>query len=180
MQCSATSTLVPQARQTRPSGFKLPLFKSNFNLLLSSFLSLDPITFFSMSIFRNALGVVLVYDITNHETFRNIPRRLEEARKHVDPESVIMLVGNKLDLRHLRTVDTGEGREYADQENISFIEASAADSTNVIDIFDSIINQMLIMSQKKPKTEDEAIPTVKLRREKKDEKMKKRLQKCCL
>ena len=129
--------------------------------------------------YRNAHGVVLVYDITNHQTFRNIPRRLEEARRHVAPESVIMLVGNKLDLRHLRTVETGEGRDYADQEEISFIEASAADSTNVVNIFDSIINQMLSVSQRTPRQEEEELPTVKIRREKKDEKLKKRLQKCC-
>lgn len=128
--------------------------------------------------YRNAHGVVLVYDITNHQTFRNIPRRLEEARKHVGPESVIMLVGNKLDLRHLRTVDTGEGRDYADQEAISFIEASAADSTNVINIFDTIIKQMLSVAQRIPTAEEDIIPTVKIK-EKKDEKIKKRLQKCC-
>ena len=134
-----------------------------------------------MSLFRNAHGVVLVYDITNHETFRNIPRRLEEARKHVDQDSRIVLVGNKLDLRHLRTVETGEGRDFAEQENIDFIEASAAESTNVNNIFDSVIKNMMIISQNKP-TEDlnNTLKTVHITKDgRKDSKLKKKLQKCC-
>ena len=92
----------------------------------------------------------MVYDITNHATFRNIPTWLEEARRHVDVNAVMVLVGNKLDMRHLRTVDREEGQRFAEQENMIFSEASAADSTNVNTIFHVIINQMFQATKQSP------------------------------
>ena len=84
----------------------------------------------------------MVYDITNHATFRSIPTWLDEARRHVDVNAVMVLVGNKLDMKHLRTVDREEGQKLAEHENLIFSEASAADSTNVNSIFQAIIDQM--------------------------------------
>ena len=50
------------------------------------------------------MGALLVYDISNHKSFENCERWLAELREHADPKIVIMLVGNKSDLRHLRQV----------------------------------------------------------------------------
>jgi hypothetical protein len=50
------------------------------------------------------VGALLVYDISKHITFENVERWLKELRDHADANIVIMLVGNKSDLRHLRFV----------------------------------------------------------------------------
>uniref|UniRef100_A0A4W6F5P2 RAB11B, member RAS oncogene family, b n=1 Tax=Lates calcarifer TaxID=8187 RepID=A0A4W6F5P2_LATCA len=50
-----------------------------------------------------------------------------------------MLVGNKSDLRHLRAVPTDEARAFAEKNNLSFIETSALDSTNVEEAFKNIL-----------------------------------------
>ncbi|CAN1283545.1 Ras-related protein RABA1d [Linum perenne] len=55
---------------------------------------------------RGAVGALLVYDVTRHATFENTERWLKELRDHTDPNIVVMLVGNKSDLRHLVAVST--------------------------------------------------------------------------
>lgn len=54
--------------------------------------------------YRGAVGALLVYDIAKHKTYENVHRWLTELRNHADSDIVIMLVGNKSDLKHLRCV----------------------------------------------------------------------------
>ena len=51
--------------------------------------------------YRGALGALLVYDVTKPTTFENVGRWLKELRDHADANIVIMLIGNKTDLKHL-------------------------------------------------------------------------------
>ena len=60
--------------------------------------------------YRGAVGALLVYDIPKHLTNENVERWLKELREHADLNIVIMLVGNKCDLRHLRA--TGAAKAY--------------------------------------------------------------------
>ena len=59
------------------------------------------------------MGALLVYDISKHQTYENVQRWLKELRDHADANIVIMLVGNKSDLRHLRAVPTEEAKQFA-------------------------------------------------------------------
>jgi Ras-related protein Rab-11A len=56
---------------------------------------------------------LLVYDISQQKTFESVERWLKELRDHADANIVIMLVGNKCDLKHLRAVPTEEAKEFA-------------------------------------------------------------------
>ena len=118
--------------------------------------------------YRGAVGALLVYDIAKHLTYENVERWLRELRDHADQNIVIMLVGssetcrvvdlfsaclqiamfriviwsqvgNKSDLRHLRAVPTEESKAFAEKNNLSFIETSALDSTNVETAFHNIL-----------------------------------------
>lgn len=90
-----------------------------------------------------------MYDIAKHLTYENVERWLKELRDHADANIVIMLVGNKSDLRHLRAVPTEEARAYAERNGLSFIETSALDSTNVEQAFSNILTEIYrIVSQK--------------------------------
>ena len=82
---------------------------------------------------------MLVYDIAKHLTYENVERWLRELRDHADANIVIMLVGNKSDLRHLRAVPTDEAKSFAESNQLSFIETSALDSTNVETAFHNIL-----------------------------------------
>eukprot|EP00053_Salpingoeca_punica_P023482 m.10288 g.10288 ORF g.10288 m.10288 type:complete len:216 (-) comp5173_c0_seq1:513-1160(-) len=99
--------------------------------------------------YRGAVGALLVYDIAKHMTYENVERWLKELRDHADSNIVIMLVGNKADLRHLRAVTTDEAKQFAVKNNLSFIETSALDATNVEQAFVNILTEIYrIVSQK--------------------------------
>ena len=89
--------------------------------------------------YRGAVGALLVYDISKQVTFENVERWLNELRDHADSNIVIMLVGNKSDLRHLRAVSTEEAAQFAEKHSLSFIETSALESTNVEEAFKNIL-----------------------------------------
>merc|ERR1711990_1008194 len=101
--------------------------------------------------YRGAVGALLVYDIAKHLTYENVERWLRELRDHADQNIVIMLVGNKSDLRHLRAVPTDEAKAFAEKNNLSFIETSALDSTNVETAFHNILTEIYrIVSTRAP------------------------------
>lgn len=59
------------------------------------------------------MGALLVYDIAKHATYVNVTRWSKELRDHADSNIVIMLVGNKSDLKHLRAVPTEEAKAFS-------------------------------------------------------------------
>ncbi|KAF3485600.1 hypothetical protein F2Q69_00055398 [Brassica cretica] len=82
--------------------------------------------------YRGAVGALLVYDVTRHSTFENVETWLKELRNHTDPNIVVMLVGNKSDLRHLVAVQTEDAKSFAEKESLCFMETSALESTKAI------------------------------------------------
>ena len=70
--------------------------------------------------YRGAVGALLVYDISKQITYDNVTRWLKELRDHADNNIVIMLVGNKSDLRHLRAVPTEDSKNFAGTSRASF------------------------------------------------------------
>jgi len=92
--------------------------------------------------YRGAVGALLVYDVTRHPTFENVGRWLKELREHTDPNIVVMLIGNKSDLRHLVAVPTDYGKSFAERESLYFMETSALDATNVENAFTEALTQI--------------------------------------
>lgn len=64
-----------------------------------------------------------------------------------------ILIGNKCDLAHLRQVDTEEARKFAEKHNVSFLETSAANNTNVELAFTMLLKE-IYKTQKKGKKTD--------------------------
>jgi len=99
--------------------------------------------------YRGAVGALLVYDISKHVTFENVERWLKELRDHAEPNIVVMLVGNKSDLRHRRAVPTEDAMLFAENNNLAFIETSALDATGVEEAFRQILSEIYrLMSRK--------------------------------
>lgn len=96
-----------------------------------------------------------MYDVTRQLTFENVERWLKELRDHTEAYAVVMLVGNKADLRHLRAVSTEEAKEFAEKENIYFMETSALESLNVDKAFIEVLTQIYnVVSRKTLETVD--------------------------
>ncbi|KAF2219361.1 ras GTPase [Elsinoe ampelina] len=106
--------------------------------------------------YRGAVGALLVYDISKHQTYENVTRWLKELRDHADSNIVIMLVGNKSDLRHLRAVPTEEAKQFASENNLSFIETSALDASNVELAFQNILTEIYRIVSQKTGMQDDA------------------------
>lgn len=88
------------------------------------------------SVYRNAHGVVLIYDVTERSTFKSIEAWITQIHRNTDTNINIVLVGNKCDVEpEERVVTIEEGQELADKFEIPFLEASAKKNINVENIF---------------------------------------------
>jgi small GTP-binding protein len=85
--------------------------------------------------FRHAVGVVLVYDITDRKTFDDLGLWLTDVHQLCDPNAAITLIGNKLDLAHQRAITTGEAQTFASSHGLTYLEASARSGDNVTEAF---------------------------------------------
>jgi small GTP-binding protein len=93
--------------------------------------------------YRGAIGAMLLYDITAAPTFASLSRWLKELRENVNPDILVILVGNKSDLSDKRAVSTDEGIGFSKSQSLLFIETSARDATNVQEAFTSLITEVV-------------------------------------
>mmetsp|Transcript_167902 Transcript_167902/g.533950 ORF Transcript_167902/g.533950 Transcript_167902/m.533950 type:complete len:212 (-) Transcript_167902:48-683(-) len=96
--------------------------------------------------YRRAVGALLVYDISKQSTFMNCQKWMEELRQSAEPDCVIMLVGNKVDLAEKdpssRQVYYDNAAEFARQHGLFFSEASAESGANVKHIFEHLLQEI--------------------------------------
>lgn len=83
------------------------------------------------SYYRGAHGIIIVYDITDRESFDNVKQWLNEIDRYACENVNKLLVGNKCDLESKRQVDFEEAKAFADERGIPFLETSAKNATNV-------------------------------------------------
>lgn len=92
------------------------------------------------------MGALLVYDVTKKLTFTDAQRWLSELRQYVEPDCVVMLVGNKVDLvdrnNKKREVAIEEAKNFADENKLMFYEASALSSIKVNDCFEDLLQEI--------------------------------------
>ncbi|EDW07550.1 ras-related protein Rab-35 [Drosophila mojavensis] len=92
--------------------------------------------------YRGTHGVIIVYDVTNGDSFANVRRWLEEIQNNCDVVNKV-LVGNKNDDPDRKVVITEDAQRFARQMDIELFETSAKDNINVEDMFLSITRQVL-------------------------------------
>ena len=94
--------------------------------------------------YRNAVGGLLVFDVTNEQSFDNVETWLQEAKQyHGNNEHVYVLVGNKCDRGRERVVSQDKGEEFAKKNNMQYIETSAITGANVYEAFDLLVDGVL-------------------------------------
>eukprot|EP00767_Chilomastix_cuspidata_P003222 gnl/Chilomastix_cuspidata/334.p1 GENE.gnl/Chilomastix_cuspidata/334~~gnl/Chilomastix_cuspidata/334.p1 ORF type:complete len:214 (+),score=88.10 gnl/Chilomastix_cuspidata/334:46-642(+) len=81
--------------------------------------------------YNGADGIIIVYDITDLESFNNVRTWLKEIEQHGSEDTVRLLVGNKADLEERRVVERTVAETFAKSLGIHFMETSARDATNV-------------------------------------------------
>ena len=92
--------------------------------------------------FRNAVGVILVFDITERKTFDDVNMWLNDVHSLCDPTAVVMLIGNKADLSDNRVVTLAEAEQFAQHHQLQYLETSAMNGTNVKEAFVKVATQI--------------------------------------
>merc|ERR1719474_2628263 len=85
--------------------------------------------------YKGAHAALVVYDITNRESFENSKEWVNELQQREGENIIIALAGNKVDLEEWRTVQRLEAKTFAEQQGFIFRETSAKTGENVRDIF---------------------------------------------
>ncbi|CAN6180670.1 unnamed protein product [Urochloa humidicola] len=88
--------------------------------------------------YRGAMGILLVYDVTDESSFNNIRNWIRNIEQHASDNVNKILVGNKVDMDSKRVVSTAQGQKLADEYGIKFFETSAKTNQNVEQVFFTI------------------------------------------
>ncbi|XP_021363770.1 ras-related protein Rab-10-like [Mizuhopecten yessoensis] len=96
------------------------------------------------SYYRGAMGIMLVYDITNTKSFENISKWLRNIDEHANEDVEKMILGNKCDMENKRQVSKDRGESIAKEHSIPFLETSAKANINVEKAFMDLANAILL------------------------------------
>ncbi|CAI0462163.1 unnamed protein product [Linum tenue] len=94
------------------------------------------------SYYRGAHGIIIVYDVTDEESFNNVKTWLTEIDKFATDSVNKLLVGNKCDLTSKRAVPYDTAKAFADEIGIPFLETSAKSATNVEEAFMTMASEI--------------------------------------
>lgn len=98
--------------------------------------------------FRSAVGVILVFDLTERKTFEDLDRWLQDVHTLCDPNAVVTLIGNKSDLTANRTITESEVESFAKLQQLTYLETSALGGTNIQEAFQRTASAVYRQSKK--------------------------------
>ncbi|ELK19182.1 cAMP-specific 3',5'-cyclic phosphodiesterase 4C [Pteropus alecto] len=107
--------------------------------------------------YRGAMGFILMYDITNEESFNAVQDWSTQIKTYSWDNAQVLLVGNKCDMEDERVVSSERGRQLADHLGFEFFEASAKDNINVKQTFERLVD---VICEKMSESLDTADPAV--------------------
>ena len=92
--------------------------------------------------YKQANGVVVAFDITNEDSFKNVRKWMESIYEHADPNICKVMVGNKIDLEDERKISAGEARDFAAQYKMKYFEASAKKDIGIAKFFETLMTEV--------------------------------------
>jgi len=106
------------------------------------------------SYYRGAMGIMLVYDITNSKSFDNIAKWLRNIQEHANEDVEKMILGNKCDMEDKRVIPKERGESIAKENGIRFLETSAKTNVNIdkafIELSESILDKTIDVQEPRP------------------------------
>lgn len=118
--------------------------------------------------YRGTHGVVVVYDVTNGESFRNVKRWLHELEDNCDREMERVMVGNKNDDPSSKVVQTEDAERFANILGVRLIETSAKENLNVEEVFTYLTGRILRAKVRKTAKKSDVVRLKKTRKSKKN------------
>ncbi|KAK7099720.1 hypothetical protein V1264_022785 [Littorina saxatilis] len=90
--------------------------------------------------YRGAMGFILMYDVTNEESFNAVQDWCTQIKTHAWSNASVVLVGNKCDLEESRVVNQSRGQDLAQDLGLEFFETSAKENINVKAVFERLVD----------------------------------------
>ncbi|KAJ6664208.1 hypothetical protein lerEdw1_008426 [Lerista edwardsae] len=109
--------------------------------------------------YRGAMGIMLVYDITNEKSFDNIKNWIRNIEEHASSDVERMILGNKCDMNEKRQVSKEKGEKLAIDYGIKFLETSAKSSINVEEAFFTLARDIMTKLNRKMNDNSSAGPS---------------------
>ena len=101
------------------------------------------------SYYRGAHGILLIFDVTDKDSFKNLSNWLIEIEKNASKNVLKVLIGNKTDLEEKRVISYNQGKEFADTYGLKYIETSAKKNLNVNEAFETLGRELMAASDDK-------------------------------
>ena len=115
--------------------FIIPVDDQNVKLQIWDTAGQERFKSVSKAYFRNAVGAVLVYDISNDASFEDLSNWLNDLLQLCNPNAYILMVGTKADLEEQRKVGVQQAKDFAEQHHLEYLETSALSGSNVTEAF---------------------------------------------
>ena len=134
----------------------------------------------TQNLFRNAEGVLLVFDITKNETFYGLKDWISSIKKNIDSQSIFMpiiILGNKIDLEG-REVSTEDAEKFAKENNYKYFETSAKTGEGVDNAIREMVTLVLNQNNSNDEQKRQRLTSVQLKKDD-EEKPKEKKKGCC-
>lgn len=134
--------------------------------------------------FKGTNGIILIYDVTNRNTFENIKTWMEQIEESKTEDLIIYLVGNKIDEEENRKIKEEEGKETGTKYKLRFFEASAKNNKGIEELFIELVKEIINKrnnekNEEENNEEDESKEEIKDVNEELIENKEKKKKKCC-
>ncbi|KAF5840580.1 Rab8/RabE-family small GTPase [Dunaliella salina] len=131
--------------------------------------------------YRGAMGILLLYDVTDEASFNNIRNWMRNIEQHASDNVNKILVGNKSDMANeKRAVPYSKGKALADEYGVQFFETSAKENINVEEVFTAIAKDVMKrLQQEQAQQEQQVQPPMPMQLSNPIDKEKKKKSGCC-
>ena len=92
--------------------------------------------------YKGSHGIILIYDVTNVQTFENVKTWVNQIREEASPNVVIYIAGNKIDMEDERKVEKESGEQLAEELGFPFAETSAKNGININETFEDLVERI--------------------------------------
>ena len=131
--------------------------------------------------FRNAEGVLLVYDVTKTESFNNLKEWISSIKKNMETKNIflpLIVIGNKIDMEDSREIDKEEANKFATENNYKYFETSAKTGEGVDEAIRELVNLVLNQNGEIDEQKIEARKSVQINGDRKENSNPKK-KSCC-
>ena len=92
--------------------------------------------------YKGSHGIILIYDVTNLQTFENVKTWVNQIREEASPNVVIYIAANKIDMEEERKVPKEDGEKLAEELGFPFVETSAKSGININETFEDLVERI--------------------------------------